>query len=272
MSERGGTAASQEDLCKGKSQSIQSPTGCITASYHSAWSRWTLTYGQVGTSSVDLRVCANKAKQNKTCRRCNTQIMVHGEEMVSVCIYKYTLHVCGQRCRICSVHCVFPVGDWSLMLIKDQVSFCISVVELRMRCRRRGETKESTCHLEIEQKQAFKCKVASEEPNTWRQLKCCDILHFCPSVWMSPVMRLGDKTCLLGPVGFPGGRKPCKKPSFRVSSHCLYISLPLPSVHLNCRRASSWWQDKIECTHQHRLPSFRVPLFDQLISESNEVK
>lgn len=102
---------------------------------------------------------------------------------------------------------------------------------------------------------------------------------------MSAVMRLGDKTCVLlwGPL--VGPRRPKiswkkerkgKKISFRASCHRLLLSLYvsillfLPSVHLNQGRASSWWQDKIECAHQHRLPSSRVPLFDQLIRESNQ--
>lgn len=107
------------------------------------------------------------------------------------------------------------------------------------------------------------------------------VVTFC-TVWMSLVMRLSDKTCvqLRGLLGFPGDREPHeKRSSFSSSCHCLclclYISiplssLPLPSVHLNCRRASSSWQDKIECAHQHRLPSSRVLLFDQLIRESNQ--
>ena len=109
-------------------------------------------------------------------------------------------------------------------------------------------------------------------------LKCCDILHFRPSVWMPTVMRLSDKTCthLRGPLRLP------RRPSLMRDAVVLMLpviapslllhlsSLPLPSVHLNCRHTSSWWQDKTECTYQHRLPSSWVPLFDQLIKESNQ--
>lgn len=145
------------------------------------------------------------------------------------------------------------------------------------------KNKRLTCCLKIEtENRSYNAKSACEEANTRQQLNCCDILRSRPSTWMSPVMRLTDKTCvhLRGLLGFPGDREPHEKhSSFSASCHCLrlclYISiprssLPLPSVHLNCRRASSSWQDKIECAHQHRLPSSRVPLFDQLISESNQ--
>lgn len=74
----------------------------------------------------------------------------------------------------------------------------------------------------------------------WQQLKCCDILHSCPSVWMSPVMRLSDKTCvsLQGLLGFPGDSEPHEKhSSFSASCHCLllclYISIPLCFCHLS---------------------------------------
>lgn len=62
------------------------------------------------------------------------------------------------------------------------ISLCINVFELEMQFNIHWQNKGSTCGLKIEQKQVFQCNAASEEANMWQQLKCCDILHSCPSV------------------------------------------------------------------------------------------
>lgn len=110
--------------------------------------------------------------------------------LVCYSVFMYTLGLSSSTsaCSVCSL------ATDHLCTSKSE-GCCASAPQLEAQFNTSGRNKASTSCLKIEQERPFQCYATSEKKPiiTWQQLKCCDILHRCPSAWMSPVMRLGDK-------------------------------------------------------------------------------